>query len=153
MKYLIIPIYLLSHLIYSQNYQFVYTQQVNNNDNIFLADESGPIKQITNHRSKDSSPVISPDGKWMIFTSERAGWWKIWTMNLETEEVKQLTFSSNAEYSPSWSPDGKSIVFVSSRDGNQVIYTMDRDGENQINITKNTTSYVMPLSGRDNNIY
>lgn len=153
MKYLIIPLYLLCNLIYAQQYKLVYTQQMSNNDNIFLADESGPIKQLTNHNSKDSSPMISPDGKLMVFTSERVGWWKIWSMNLETEEVKQLTFSYNAEYSPSWSPDGKSIVFVSSRDGNQEIYVMDRDGKNQVNITKNTTSDIMPFWGRDNNIY
>ncbi|MTI39849.1 TolB family protein [Fulvivirga lutimaris] len=153
MKYLIIPFFLITQLIYSQEYKLVYTQQENNNDNILLADESGPIKQITSHRSKDSSPVISPDGKRMVFTSERVGWWKIWTMNLETVEFKQLTFSSSAEYSPSWSPDGKSIVFVSSRDGNQEIYTMNSEGKNQTNITNNSASDVMPFWGNDNKIY
>lgn len=149
-KYLILLVYLPS-LCSAQN--IIFTRQVNNNDNLMIMDENGGIKTLTNHSRKDSSPMISPDGKMVVFTSERVGWWKIWTMNLETNEVKQLTNQGSADYSPTWSPDGSQIVFTSSRDGNQEIYVMNKDGSNKVNITKNKSEDVMPQWASDGFIY
>ena len=130
----------------------IFTRQINNNDNLMIM-QNGNVETLTNHPRKDSSPMISPDGKMVVFTSERVGWWKIWTMSLESREVKQLTDKSSADYSPSWSQDGKQIVFTSSRDGNQEIYMMDEDGSNQRNITKNSSEDTMPYWGTDGYIY
>ena len=153
MKYTIIILSFVCTYSLAQEYKIVYTEQVNNNDNIVLNDLNGNQEFLTTSRSKDSSPVISPDGKWMVMTSERVGWWKIWLMNLEDKNIKQLTYASNAEYSPSWSPDGNKIVFVSSRDGNQEIYVMDKDGQNQQNITRSKGSDIMPSWANDGFIY
>ena len=153
MKYTIIILSFVCTYSLAQEYKIVYTEQVNNNDNIVLNDLNGNQEFLTTSRSKDSSPVISPDGKWMVMTSERVGWWKIWLMNLEDNSIKQLTNASNAEYSPSWSPDGNKIVFVSSRDGNQEIYVMDKDGQNQQNITRSKGSDIMPSWANDGFIY
>lgn len=118
-----------------------------------VMDKNGSIKTLTNNSRKDSSPMISPDGKMVVFTSERVGWWKIWTMNLETNEFNQLTNKGSADYSPTWSPDGSKIVFTSSRDRNQEIYIMDIDGTNKINLTKSNSEDVMPSWGMDGYIY
>jgi TolB protein len=144
---------LISSQLFGQENEILFTKQVNNNDNIFLINMEGQLKQVTNHNRKDSSPMISPDGRLMVFTSERVGWWKIWLLDTEKNEFKQLTNSNSAEYSPSWSPDGKHIVFVSTRDGNDDIYTMNRDGENLKNISNKENSNTMPSWGLDNLIY
>ena len=149
-KYLILWLY-FPVLCYAQN--IIFTQQINNNDNLMMIDQKGGIKTLTNHPRKDSSPMISPDGKMIVFTSERVGWWKIWTMNLETNEFNQLTNKGSADYSPSWSPDGNRIVFTSSRDGNQEIYLMNKDGSNKVNLTKSKSEDVMPYWARDGYIY
>ena len=137
----------------AQSYEVLYSKQVNNNDNIWVVNQDGRRKQITNHSRKDSSPVISPDGDFMIFASERVGWWKIWLLDIQKNEFKQLTNSNRAEYSPSWSPDGSQIVFVSSHNGNSNIYTMDKAGLNMKNITGNSQSNAMPFWAKDNFIY
>ncbi len=151
-KFLVLLL-LVSSQLYSQEYGILFTKQKNNNDNIFLLEKDGKIKQITNHNRKDSSPMLSPDGKFMVFTSERVGWWKIWLLDLEKNSFKQLTNSSSAEYGPYWSPDGNKIVFVSGRDGNDDIYVMDKDGSNIKNISKNDHSNTQPFWGKDNRIY
>ncbi|MEO9483778.1 MAG: DUF5050 domain-containing protein [Ekhidna sp.] len=131
----------------------IYTRQINNNDDLVIMDAEGNSKVIANHLRKDSSPMISPDGETLVFTSERVGWWKIWTMNLATNEFKQLTHKSSADYSPTWSPNGSRIVFTSSRDGNQEIYSMNKNGDDKINITKSPSADLMPFWAHDGYIY
>lgn len=131
----------------------IFTQQVNNNDNLMLCDERGNISTLTNHRRKDSSPMVSPDGTKVVFTSERVGWWKIWIMDIDGKNVKQLTNNSSADYSPSWSPNGKTIVYTCTKDGNQEIYLMNPDGSNKRNITNTRGDEVMPSWAKDGFIY
>ncbi len=151
-KYLIlIALFILISQLSAQ--KIIYTSQVNNNDNLMILDEKGSIKALTDHPRKDSSPMISPDGKSMVFTSERVGWWKIWTLNLETNEFRQLTNRSSADYSPSWSPEGNKIVFTSTRDGNQEVYTMNKDGSNKINLTQSKSEDIMPFWSKNDYIY
>ena len=80
----------------------VFTHQENNNDNIFLIDPSGTLKAITNNNRKDSSPSVSPDGKWIVFTSERIGWWKIWKMNLEIKEFTVAGIPHGSLFAHRW---------------------------------------------------
>ncbi|MCB0279038.1 MAG: PD40 domain-containing protein [Calditrichaeota bacterium] len=133
--------------------QVLFTRQIANNDDIYLIDKNGVERQITNHRSKDSSPVMSPDGNYIVFTSERVGWWKVWLYDLQKNEFKQLTNSSSAEYAPAWSPDSKWIVFVSGRGGNDDIYKMDINGGQLQQLTRNPESDNTPSWALNNRIY
>lgn len=149
----ILAVFAIVNSVAVQAQGIIFTRQINNNDNLMMIDENGSIESLTNQPRKDSSPMISPDGKLVVFTSERVGWWKIWTMNLLTKETKQLTHNGSADYSPSWSPDSKTILFTSTRDGNQEIYLMDKDGDNKRNITKTQMDEVMPFWANDNYVY
>ncbi len=130
----------------------IFTQQKANNDNLVCL-KDGEFITITNHLRKDSSPMISPDGKQLVFTSERIGWWKIWKMDLATKELKQLTFNGSAAYSPNWSPNSKRIVYTSQENGNQEIFTMNEDGSEKQNITNSQNSETMPFWANDGFIY
>lgn len=138
---------------YAQTYEILFTKQINNSDNLFLIDTQGKIKPITNHPRKDSSPMISPDGNYIVFTSERVGWWKIWLMDIKKNSFTQLTNESAAEYNPSWSPDGKLITFVSGRGGNSDLYVMKKNGKDLKKITKGKRTNTMSSWGNDGFIY
>ena len=85
------------------------------------------LKQITFGHGDDREPRISPDGKTIVFASDRAfktaangaseGSSDIWTVPVAGGEPTQLTHSNMDEFEPSWSPDGKQIVFVSGVGG------------------------------------
>ena len=59
----------------------------------------------------NAESVISPDGKRVVFTSDRGGDLDIWVMNIDGSHAKQLTHTLGYDGGPWWSPDGKQICF------------------------------------------
>jgi dipeptidyl aminopeptidase/acylaminoacyl peptidase len=59
----------------------------------------------------------SPDGKRLVYLSNRTGFNHVWTIAAEGGEPTELTTGSYVDYSPAWSPAGDRILFVSSRAG------------------------------------
>lgn len=90
-------------------------------------------KRLTNVR--DSYPMLSPDGKKIVFHSNRTSYREIFVMYADSSNVIQLTNDKGLNSSPVWSPDGKMIVFASERDGNSEIYVMNADGSGQRRLT------------------
>ncbi len=83
---------------------------------IWLAptDGKGKPRQLTNTSKKDRHPRWSPDGKHLLFESNRGGSGQLWVISLDGGEAKQLTSLSTEASSAIWSPDGKHIAFVSA---------------------------------------
>ncbi len=83
-----------------------------------------------NHSAFD--PQISPDGRWIAFTSDRSGKDDrkrndIWLMPTAGGRPRLLTTGSaeDLDDTPRWSPDSKRIAFVSNRSGWRNIGVID----------------------------
>ena len=100
------------------------------------ADGSNQIR-LTDNSATDSVPAWSPDGKHIVFSSDRDGDWDIYMMDTDGSDMTLLTEDPANENNPSWSPNGDKIAFDSDRDGDFEIYVMDTDGTNVIQLTKN----------------
>lgn len=59
----------------------------------------------------NAESVVSPDGKRIVFTSDRGGDLDIWVMDSDGTHAKQLTHTLGYDGGPWWSPDGKQICF------------------------------------------
>jgi Tol biopolymer transport system component len=71
----------------------------------------GEAKAISSGASWDMQPRFSPDGKWIAFTSDRAGGDNIWVMARDGANPRQVTKESfRLLNSPAWSPDGQYIA-------------------------------------------
>jgi Tol biopolymer transport system component len=57
------------------------------------------------------SPEYSPDGKRVVFCSDRSGQMEIWVSDTEGGNPEQLTNSEEFSGSARWSPDGRSLAF------------------------------------------
>ena len=84
---------------------------------LYLAATDGktPPKQLTNpNGKKDSHPRWSPDGKTILFESNRAGTGQLFTIQpFAGGEATQITKVSTGAGTAVWSADGKAIAFLS----------------------------------------
>ena len=77
-------------------------------------------KDLTGGDWDDITPGFAPDGKGIVFASNRSGGWNIWRMEFTDNsltpfvrgELSQLTKGDADELAPIYSPDGKEIAFL-----------------------------------------
>jgi Tol biopolymer transport system component len=77
------------------------------------------------------APAWSPDGRKIVFVSDRDGNSEIYVMNANGSGQRSLTRNPAYDADPAWSPDGRKLAFVSNRDGSYGIYVMNADGSGQ----------------------
>ena len=94
---------------------------------IMNADGTNQVR-LTDNEFEDADPHISPDGKKIVFTSDRDGNDEIYVMDIDGSNVVRLTNSDFVEEFPRWSPDGTRILFDSTSAGNADIHVMNADG-------------------------
>ncbi len=74
----------------------------------------------------DYDPVWAPDGRSIVFTSERTGSADLYRVNPDGSELTQLTTDPAYDDQAAFSPDSKQLVFVSTRGGGTAgLWTMD----------------------------
>ena len=107
----------------------VYTTLRPRNLDIYLFPSAdGPARRVTDHPALDYNPTFSPDGRWLVFTSERDGSPDLWALDLEDDdEPIPLTRGAALDDAADFSPDGRALVFVSTRDGDADIFLMPFD--------------------------
>ena len=95
-------------------------------------------KQITNTPEQERYIDFSPDGRTIIYDSERNGVWQIYATTMKNKDEKQfayatelveerLTKSDQTSFQPKFSPDGKQIAFWENRG---TLRVMDAKGKN-----------------------
>jgi Tol biopolymer transport system component len=67
--------------------------------------------QLTTSATGEYRPAVSPDGKRILFASERDGNWDIYLFDWPTFSQTRLTDDPLPDMSPSWSPDGTRIAY------------------------------------------
>lgn len=83
---------------------------------IFMADTSGKIvKRLTTAKGYDAEGTLSPDGKKIIYCSDKNGDLDLYIMDLETGKEQQVTSTLGYDGGAWFSPDGKKIVWRASR--------------------------------------
>jgi len=110
------------------------------NREIYVFDGNGSnYSRLTNDPAVDRTPVFSPDGTMIAFTSDRSTRDDIWVMNVDGTGLVQLTtIWSNRE--PAWSFDGSRIAWTRDRSDEINVWIMNADGTNETNITQSPNS-------------
>jgi dipeptidyl aminopeptidase/acylaminoacyl peptidase len=121
------------------------------NDNqrlhIFVVDTaSKQVRQLTRGNYDEHSIDWSPDGKQLVFASNREPNqdeffnYDLFTLQLADNSIHRLTATEYCEYDPLWSPDGKSIIYLGTRRGltdrettmeDTHVWLMNADGGNR----------------------
>jgi Tol biopolymer transport system component len=79
---------------------------------------------------------VSPDGRELAFSSDRAGNQDVWKMPVGGKQAVQLTANPVPDWNPAWSPDGRQLAFYSHRSGNRDIWVMPSAGGSATQLTR-----------------
>ena len=94
-----------------------------------------PVRLIGSRR-RENSPAFSPDGRFLLVSSDRSGASNIYRSDAEGNGATQLTnLFGFTVGSPVWSPDGRRIVFDARVGGNADVWVMNADGSQQRRVT------------------
>ena len=96
---------------------------------IRLSDETHPLgpatRLITSRGHVNWRPSFSPDGKKVVFESDRLGYSDIWSCNSDGSNCAQLTSLHGTAGTARWSPDGNHVVFEFQSKHFYEIYVID----------------------------
>jgi serine/threonine-protein kinase len=89
-------------------------------------DDQKSIKAILNDNFNESSASLSPNGKWITYTSDESGREDVYLRPFPGKGAKILVSKSGGS-SSKWSPDGKSIYYVSQNKMMRVAVSYDQE--------------------------
>ncbi|HKE60190.1 MAG TPA: protein kinase [Pyrinomonadaceae bacterium] len=108
--------------------RIVYVSNEGGGADIWITDPDGQNrKQLTTNGAMNFSPVVSPDGRYVVFVSVRNGVKSVWRLNIDGSNPVRLT-NGLADSLPSVSPDGKWVVYSAIEGGRPTLWKVSIDG-------------------------
>lgn len=117
----------------------------------------GKATRIAGGPSYDKQPRFSPDGKTIVFVSDRDGAENLWLINADGGDPRAVTKTPKMVFlSPEWTPDGRYIIAARGSDSGftHQLYLYDINGGSGQQLTdlpsnKDSNSYTLPAFGAD----
>jgi Tol biopolymer transport system component len=113
------------------------------------AASSPPVSFIASTKG-EWFPQFSPDGRRVVFASNRSGEGGIWLADADGSNVVQLApMGAYATGGSRWSPDGERIVFHSNREGQPEVWMVPAAGGKPRNLSSHPGNDAFPSFSRD----
>jgi Tol biopolymer transport system component len=109
---------------------------------------SPPTAAIASTRA-DSIANLAPDGRRVVFLSDRSGESEFWVADLDGSNAIQLTSMAILPGFPKWSPDGTVIAFHGDPDGRADVLVVPARGGTPKSVTRGAMSGGFPSFSRD----
>ena len=129
--------------------------------NIYRMDGPGPdggprpyeqcnIAAVVDSTAIDREPMLSPDGRRLVFNSDRLGYYEIHVASADgSGQVALTSMGPTAAGSPRWSPDSQAIAFDRYENGHSRIYTISAGGGKPHLITNDAFRDIRPSFSQD----
>jgi TolB protein len=126
--------------------KLVYARESDNSVDIYLVEPSGENPKRLTSNSANDLPRVSPDGRYIVYSSLQSGTPSIWRMNIDGSDPRQLTTESSSE--PRISPDGREVIYTVGVDTTK-IWKIGIDGGQPVQLTdKESRSPVFSPDGK-----
>ena len=104
----------------------VYERVVDGNQDLYLMPaDGGPERRLTDDPATDGLPRFFPDGRRVLFASERSGRWQLWEVDIEGGEARRVRANANRELQADVSPDGRRLALLSNPGGHEALWIVD----------------------------
>lgn len=127
--------------------RLVVEQQTFRQNVVEWAGPGGP-RRLSHGRAADRQPVYTPDGRWVVFSSDRSGNLDLWAAAVDTGELRQLTDDAADDWDPGLGRDGR-LFWSSNRSGKFEIWTAEADGSDARQVTHDGEDAENPAPTRD----
>jgi hypothetical protein len=80
-------------------------------DVVVVSPTGGAVRELTHDRAVDATPTWSPDGRYVVFSSDRDGIPNLYAYDLSADRLLRVTRLLTGAFEPDVSPDGRWIAF------------------------------------------
>jgi Tol biopolymer transport system component len=98
----------------------VFTRKNGRECNLWEVDLDGKnAHQLTSESRINNNPLVTHDGRYILFVSNRSGSWRIWRMERDGKNPVQLSqgAENNGDFNPEIMPDSKTVIFQRNNTG------------------------------------
>ena len=95
--------------------QIAYSSLGENQEDIFIGAPAGSMRRVTDDAGRDRAPMFTPDGRSLIFYSNRDGNWAVWMVAIDGANLHKILGTPNGATYPQISPEGEAVVYNRSR--------------------------------------
>lgn len=131
-------VFSFSDVSWTPDGKIVFVSLESGRPDIWIAETDGANrKQLTNNAGGNFDPMVSRDGHYIVFSSDRAGNDNIWRMDMTGGNLVRLT-SGLRDGLPFISPDGRWVVYSSDDPSRPGIWKTSIDGGEPVQIVEKT---------------
>ena len=94
-----------------------------------LEEGAEPERYTHTEETREFSPHISPDGRWLLYQSDETGDWQIYVTTFP-EKGRKWQVSIDPAFAPLWSKNGAEIMFTEVENSGLMAVSVDRNGRN-----------------------
>jgi Tol biopolymer transport system component len=95
-------------------------------EDLFVGPPDGPMRRVTDDAARDRSPVFTPDGRTLVFYSNRNSQWGLWAIGIDGGGLRKLGEQPDGGIYAFVSPSGEEVTFVN--DSGRRVFAMRIDG-------------------------
>jgi Tol biopolymer transport system component len=97
-------------------------------EDIFISSPGGPMRRVTDDAARDRSPFFTPDGRSLLFYSNRDATWAAWMIDLDGGNLRQIVRAAAGVIYPVISPKGDAVVFGGDGGRGSFLFGLDTGG-------------------------
>ena len=99
-------------------------------------DAPGRAQRMFPSSGRDSQPTLSPDGRHLVFTSDRSGAYALWWANLDRPaSLRPIDgLRPDSRQAPTWSPDGRHLLVIGRDERGQSLVYEITPREDQLSV-------------------
>ena len=125
--------------------RLLYDSDASGSTDVWVMNADGTGKrQLTNDPNTDSAPVASPDGRYVVFRSNRTVGWGIWRMSPDGTNQKELVRNvDNTQGQTQVSPDSRWVYYVSRGEaGRPAVWRVPLEGGDPSKVLEEKVGFV-----------
>jgi serine/threonine protein kinase len=107
--------------------------------------KSGTSEPVLATVASEGDPQVSPDGKWLAFTSDASSSGDVYLVNLSSNHSERIRISANGGSNPRWRGDGGELFYLS--DEKRIMHAIPRTAADWNDIRTEELFAVPPDSG------